>query len=89
MNVFLHAIEQDQPGKIKWVDFYTSHDGLNLYYEQAKTRKVPHSMGWYNLSTHFPWIGDRTRSIDGGHVEYFRGIQNPIGVKIGQTGRVG
>jgi 3-deoxy-7-phosphoheptulonate synthase len=54
-----------------------------LQYEQAQTRRVPHRKGWYNLSTHFPWIGNRTRSIDGAHVEYFRGIQNPVAVKIG------
>ena len=44
---------------------------------------MPRRTGWYNLSTHFPWIGDRTRALDGAHVEYFRGIANPIGVKIG------
>jgi 3-deoxy-7-phosphoheptulonate synthase len=67
------------------VDFYTSHEGLNLHYEQSQTRQVPRRTGWYNLSTHFPWIGDRTRALDGAHVEYFRGICNPIGVKIGPT----
>jgi 3-deoxy-7-phosphoheptulonate synthase len=56
---------------------------LHLLYEQAQTRQVPHRAGWYNLSTHFPWIGERTRALDGAHVEYFRGIANPIGVKIG------
>ena len=44
---------------------------------------MPRRPGWYNLSTHFPWIGDRTRALDGAHVEYFRGIANPIGVKVG------
>src|SRR5207302_7992469 len=53
------------------------------HYEQAQTRQVPRRTGWYNLSTHFPWIGERTRALDGAHVEYFRGISNPIGVKIG------
>ena len=72
-------------GDIKRVDFYTSHEGLNLFYEQAQTRRVPRRVGWYNLSTHFPWIGDRTRSLDGAHVEYFRGIANPIEVKIGPS----
>ncbi len=67
------------------VEFFTSHEGLHLPYEQAQTRQVPRRPNWYNLSTHFPWIGDRTRALDGAHVEYFRGIANPIGVKIGPT----
>ncbi len=70
---------------ISRVDFFTSHEGLHLYYEQAQTRHVPRRTGWYNLSTHFPWIGERTRALDGAHVEFFRGIANPIGVKIGPT----
>jgi 3-deoxy-7-phosphoheptulonate synthase len=65
------------------VDFFTSHEGLHLLYEQAQTRQVPRRPGWYNLTTHFPWIGNRTRALNGAHLEYFRGIQNPIGVKIG------
>ncbi len=70
---------------INRVDFFTSHEGLQLYYEQAQTRRVPRRTGWYNLSTHFPWIGERTRALDGAHIEYFRGIANPIGVKIGPS----
>ncbi len=66
----------------KGVEFFTSHEGLHLNYEQAQTRHVPRRTGWYNLSTHFPWIGNRTRHLDGAHVEYFRGIQNPIGIKV-------
>jgi 3-deoxy-7-phosphoheptulonate synthase len=65
------------------VDFYTSHEGLSLHYEQAQTRQVPRRAGWYNLSTHMPWIGMRTAELEGAHVEYFRGIRNPIGVKVG------
>ncbi|MCC5824379.1 MAG: 3-deoxy-7-phosphoheptulonate synthase [Planctomycetes bacterium] len=65
------------------VDFYTSHEGLNLHYELAQTRRVPRRSGWYDLTTHLPWIGERTRRIDGPHVEFFRGIRNPVGVKIG------
>ena len=65
------------------VDFYTSHEGLHLLYEQAQTRQVPRREGWYNLATHFPWIGMRTANVGGAHVEYFRGIRNPIAVKIG------
>ena len=58
---------------------------MHLAYEQAQTRQVPRRPHWYNLTTHFPWIGDRTRAIGGAHVEYFRGIANPIGVKVGPT----
>src|SRR5260370_31708126 len=65
------------------VDFYTSHEGLHLLSEQAQTRYIERQKHWYNLSTHMPWIGMRTANIDGAHVEYFRGISNPIGVKVG------
>jgi 3-deoxy-7-phosphoheptulonate synthase len=68
---------------INRVDFFTSHEGLHLAYEQAQTRQVPRRTGWYNLSTHFPWIGQRTRDLNSAHIEYFRGIANPIGVKLG------
>src|SRR5690242_13634260 len=67
------------------VDFYTSHEALVLHYEQALTRQVPRQAGWFNLSTHFPWIGMRTAALDGAHVEYFRGIRNPIAVKVGPS----
>ncbi len=67
------------------VDFYTSHEGLHLHYEQAQTRQVPRQWGWFNLSTHFPWIGMRTADLEGAHVEYCRGIRNPIGLKIGPS----
>src|SRR5581483_7496627 len=65
------------------VDFYASHEGLHLLYEQAQTRFIPRQNSWYNLSTHMPWIGMRTAQLDGAHVEFFRGIANPIGVKVG------
>jgi 3-deoxy-7-phosphoheptulonate synthase len=67
------------------VEFFSSHEGLHLDYERAQTRKVPRRTGWYDLTTHMPWIGDRTRDIDGAHVEFFRGVNNPIGVKVGPT----
>ncbi|MDI3258968.1 MAG: 3-deoxy-7-phosphoheptulonate synthase class II [Sinobacteraceae bacterium] len=67
------------------VDFFTSHEALVLHYEQALTRQVPRHPGWFNLSTHFPWIGMRTAALDGAHVEYFRGIRNPIAVKVGPS----
>jgi 3-deoxy-7-phosphoheptulonate synthase len=64
-------------------DFFCSHEGLHLLYESAQTRFIPRQGHWYNLSTHMPWIGMRTANVDGAHVEYFRGISNPIGVKVG------
>jgi 3-deoxy-7-phosphoheptulonate synthase len=67
------------------VDFFTSHEALVLHYEQALTRQVPRNPGFFNLSTHFPWIGMRTAALDGAHVEYFRGIRNPIAVKVGPS----
>ncbi len=80
---FMETLAGQQVGQINRVDFYTSHEGLHLAYEEALTRTVPRREGWYNLSTHFPWIGNRTRNSGGAHVEYFRGIENPIAVKIG------
>jgi 3-deoxy-7-phosphoheptulonate synthase len=65
------------------VDFYASHEGLQLPYEQAQTRYLEHRGKWYNLSTHFPWIGMRTADPEGAHVEYFSGISNPVGIKLG------
>jgi 3-deoxy-7-phosphoheptulonate synthase len=80
---FMESILGVSAGEMKWVDFFTSHEGLHLVYEEALTRRVPRREPWYNLSTHYPWIGMRTADPQGAHVEYFRGIANPIGVKIG------
>jgi len=71
------------PAEMERVDFFTSHEGLHLRYEEAQTRRPPRRERWYNLCTHFPWIGMRTADPDGAHVEYFRGIANPVGVKVG------
>jgi 3-deoxy-7-phosphoheptulonate synthase len=79
---FMEAVFGSSIAGARGVNYYTSHEGLHLSYESAQTRRVPRRHGWYNLSTHFPWIGNRTRAIDGAHVEYFRGIMNPIGLKI-------
>ena len=57
---FMETILGVHPGELNWIDFFTSHEGLHLPYEQAQTRHVPRREGWYNLSTHFPWIGVRT-----------------------------
>jgi 3-deoxy-7-phosphoheptulonate synthase len=80
---FMETVSGRRAGVLKRVDFYTSHEGLHLHYEQAGTREVPRSPGWFDLNTHFPWIGMRTADLDGAHVEFFRGIRNPMGVKIG------
>jgi 3-deoxy-7-phosphoheptulonate synthase len=82
---FMETITGATFGELNRVEFFSSHEGLHLHYEQAQTRRVPRRTGWYNLSTHFPWIGDRTRGLEGAHVEYFRGITNPVGVKIGPS----
>ncbi len=65
------------------VAMFTSHEGLHLPYEQAQTRYIPRWERWYNLASHFPWIGVRTGDLDGAHVEYFRGISNPLAIKVG------
>jgi 3-deoxy-7-phosphoheptulonate synthase len=80
---FMENILGVQNGEMRWVDFFTSHEALQLHYEEAQTWQVPRRAGWYNLSTHFPWIGMRTLQLDGAHVEYFRGIENPIAFKVG------
>lgn len=67
------------------VDFFTSHEGLLLGYEEKLTRKDQQSKRYYNLGAHMLWLGERSRDIHGAHVEYFRGISNPIGIKVGPT----
>lgn len=80
---FMEAVGEQQISDFSRVEFYTSHEGLNLLYESAQTRSVPRRQGIYNLTTHLPWIGERTRQLNGAHIEYFRGIANPVGIKIG------
>ncbi len=80
---FMEALGDGTVDELSRVEFFTSHEGLNLYYESAQTRQVPRKTGWWNLTTHLPWIGERTRGVDGAHIEYFRGIRNPVAVKIG------
>ena len=70
---------------LRQVEFFTSHEGLLLGYEEAMTRVDSTSGEWYDTSAHLLWIGERTRQLDGAHVEYFRGIRNPIGIKCGPT----
>jgi len=80
---FVSAITGVESEVLRRVDVYTSHEALALPYEQAQTRRVPRRAGYYNLSTHFPWIGMRTAQLDGAHVEFHRGINNPLGIKVG------
>jgi 3-deoxy-7-phosphoheptulonate synthase len=82
---FLNAINSDGGDSLKSVEFFTSHEGLILDYEEALTAKYNVRDRDYNMGAHFLWIGDRTRDIDGAHVEYFRGIANPVGVKVGPS----
>jgi len=79
---FMENILGVRAGEMHWVDFFTSHEALLLPYEQAQTRRDADGR-WFNLSTHFPWIGMRTAEAGGAHVEYFRGIANPIAIKVG------
>ena len=69
--------------QIKEVDFYTSHEALLLGYEEALTRQDSLTGDWYDCSAHMLWIGDRTRQLDHGHIEFLRGVGNPIGMKVG------
>jgi 3-deoxy-7-phosphoheptulonate synthase len=80
---FMEALGEKNVEELSRVEFFTSHEGLNLIYESAQTRRVPRREGWYCLTTHLPWIGERTRQLDGAHVEFFRGIANPVGIKVG------
>ncbi|WP_425472201.1 class II 3-deoxy-7-phosphoheptulonate synthase [Thermomonas fusca] len=82
---FMETLAGRRMQSLNRVDFYTSHEALLLHYEESQTRQVPRADGWFNLSTHFPWIGMRTAALDGAHVEYFRGISNPVAVKVGPS----
>ncbi len=79
------GITPDKVPQLLETDFYTSHEALLLNYEQALTRIDSLSGQWYDCSAHLVWIGDRTRRLDGAHVEFLRGVQNPIGLKCGPT----
>lgn len=80
---FVESTGVQAQGIFSTVELFSSHEGLLLPYEEAHTVKVEGR--YYNLGAHMLWIGDRTRQLDGAHVEYFRGIQNPIGVKVGPS----
>ncbi|MCY4171097.1 MAG: 3-deoxy-7-phosphoheptulonate synthase class II [Bacteroidetes bacterium] len=80
---FAKTVSDHPIGGLGQVTFFTSHEALHLPYEEAFTRDVVHANATYNLSTHLPWIGKRTLFDESAHVEYMRGIRNPIGIKIG------
>lgn len=79
------GIDPQSHPEMRTTDFFTSHEALLLGYEQAMTRVDSTSGDWYATSGHLLWIGDRTRQPDHAHVEYFRGIRNPIGIKCGPS----
>ena len=81
------GITPSNTSQLRETEFYTSHEGLLLNYEEALTRKdtITEERGWFATSAHMLWIGDRTRDLDGAHVEYMKGIANPIGLKCGPT----
>jgi 3-deoxy-7-phosphoheptulonate synthase len=81
---FMHASGID-PAEFRTVEFYSSHEALLLEYERAMTRIDSRTGLPYDTSAHFPWIGERTRALDGAHIEFFRHVRNPIGVKLGPS----
>jgi 3-deoxy-7-phosphoheptulonate synthase len=85
--IFMRAcgLNADNTPQLRMTSFYTSHEALLLGYEQALTRIDSTSGEWYATSGHFLWVGDRTRQEDGAHLEYLRGVRNPIGVKCGPS----
>lgn len=82
---FMQACGMSDLPQVRETEFYTSHESLLLPYEQSMTRVDSTSGDWYACSAHFLWIGDRTRQPDGAHVEFLRGVKNPIGMKVGPS----
>lgn len=79
------GIDLEATAQLHEVDFYTSHEALLLGYEEALTRQDSLTGQWYDCSAHMLWIGERTRQLDGAHVEFLRGVGNPLGCKLGPT----
>ena len=79
------GVDTETRAELREVDFYTSHEALILGYEEALTRQDSLTGGWYDCSAHMLWIGERTRRLDGAHVEFLSGVGNPIGCKVGPT----
>jgi 3-deoxy-7-phosphoheptulonate synthase len=85
---FMENVLGVRAGDSDLIDFFTAHEALHLGYESAQTRPVPRRPGYFDLTTHFPWVGLRTNHPDDAHVEFLRGIENPIGIKVGhESGR--
>lgn len=82
---FMRAVGMDSAPQLREVSFFTAHEALLLGYEQAFVRQDSLTGRWYDCSAHMLWIGDRTRQLDDAHVEFMRGIENPIGVKVGPS----
>jgi 3-deoxy-7-phosphoheptulonate synthase len=82
---FMQACGMSDLPQVRETEFYTSHESLLLPYEQSMTRVDSTSGDWYACSAHFLWIGDRTRQPEGAHVEFLRGVKNPIGMKVGPS----
>lgn len=82
---FMRACGLDTAPQLREVSFFTAHEALLLNYEEAFIRRDSLTGGWYDCSAHMLWIGDRTRQLDGAHVEMLRGVGNPIGVKVGPS----
>ncbi len=80
---FMENVLGVRAGDSDRIDFFTAHEALHLGYESAQTRRVPRRPGFFNLTTHFPWAGLRTSDPAGAHMEYLRGIENPVGIKVG------
>ncbi len=81
------GINPETHQEVRQTDFFTSHEALLLGYEEALTRVDSTSGDWYATSGHMLWIGDRTRQADHAHIEFARGIKNPIGLKCGRRSR--
>jgi 3-deoxy-7-phosphoheptulonate synthase len=79
------GLDSESTPQIRETEFYTSHESLFLSYEEALTRVDSTTGDWYDCSAHLVWLGDRTRQLDGAHVEFLRGINNPIGMKCGPS----
>jgi 3-deoxy-7-phosphoheptulonate synthase len=79
------GIDLGREATLHQVDFWTSHEALILGYEEALTRKDSLTGSWYDCSAHLLWVGDRTRQLDGAHLEFLRGVHNPLAAKLGPT----
>ena len=79
------GVNEKNTRELRETDFYTSHEALLLPYEQAFTRIDSTTGEWYNVNSHFLWVGDRTRDPDGAHIHYLSGIKNPLGLKVGPS----